>query len=643
MTLRLPGALLAAGLLILITCVPAVSDTVPGDDARAVALLAGLPVSFVQNAGQFDNSVVFSADCNGDRLYFLRDRVILATPATGGTDYQVSLSFGGSDPAPEIRGTDPLPGRANYLVGNDPGSWHTGIQTYGGVAYRGLYTGIDLSYRGTAGTLKREFLVSPGADPSVIALNYEGVDRIALLPDGTLLISTPAGALVESPPVCYQEVSGTRTEVAGAYRLTGDHTAGFSLGPYDPSYPLVIDPALNFSSYLGGNGDESPATATFVTQIPVSGIGVAVDGTGMVYVTGTTKSNNFPTVSARNYSQIGWDDVFVSKLDPVNRTIVYSTYLGGTLNDESFGITVNSRGEATVTGLTDSRNFPVVNTNKTNLSCSGVPDVFVSRLNAVGDNLTYSTYYGGCATDIGRAISQIDDDTVVVTGWTGSRTNISSPGAFQEHIANPQWDDAFVAVFDATGNTSPVATYLGGTDTDRGYAVTFDNASKQVYLTGFTESIDFPTMSPLQGKNNGDVDAFISIFDRNLTALNFSSYLGGDGKDVGFGIAIDPQSNAYLTGSTSSGGATFFRVKFPVFPISTAYQRSLLGVQDAFVTKIRPPGASPAGFVYSTYLGGSTSGPAGVLNGASQGQAIIVNNESNATVIGTTDNRDFPL
>ncbi len=644
MTRKLSGAILAAWILILISCVPAVSDPGPGDGIQAVALLAGMPVGFVQNAGQFDPSVVFSADCNGDRLYFLRDRVILATPTPGGADYQVSLSFGGADKVPEIQGTDPLPGKANYLIGNDPGSWYTGVQTFGGIVYRELYPGIDLSYKGTSGILKRELLVSPGADPSVIALTYEGVDRIALMPDGALLISTPGGALVESPPVCYQEISGVRTEVAGMYRLTGDHTAGFTLGAYDPSHPLVIDPALNFSSYLGGNRDESPATSTFVTQIPVSGIGVALDGSGMVYVTGSTESTNFPTVSARNYSQIGWDDVFVSKLDPVNRTIIYSTYLGGTLNDEPFGITVNSRGEATVTGLTDSRNFPVVNSNKGNLSCSGVPDVFVTRLNALGDNLTYSTYYGGCATDVGRAIAQIDDDSVVVTGWTGSRTNISTSGAFQRRMADPRFDEAFVAVFDTTNNDSPeAATYLGGTDQDRGMAVTFDNVSNQIYLTGFTRSVDFPLLRPLQGKNNGDVDAFVTIFDANLTALNFSSYLGGDGNDVGFGIAADPQSNAYLTGSTGSGGATFFRVKFPVFPVTTAYQRSLLGVQDAFITKIRPPaGAAPAAFVYSTYLGGSTSGPAGVLNGASQGQGIIVNNESNATIIGTTDNRDFP-
>ncbi len=644
MTWRTSRAAVAIVIFLAVCWPPALSDPA-GDDTGGAGLLSGLTLSFVENVGQFDPSVLFGVNCNGEHLYFLRDRLILGASST--SDAQVFLGFTGSNQAIMVEGTDPLPGKANYLIGNDPNGWVANVDTFGGLIYRDIYPGIDLLYKGTSGTLKREFIVSPGSDPAQINLLYGGVEEVSILPDGSVLITTPSGSLTETAPICYQEITGARNPVKATFEMRGGQTLGISLGSYDPTYPLVIDPAINFSSYLGGNGDESPAVATFVTQIPVSGVGIAVDQNGMVYITGTTESNNFPTASARNYSQIGWDDVFVTKVDPVNRTIVYSTYLGGTLNDEAFGISVNSRGEATVTGLTDSRNFPVVNASKTNLSCSGVPDVFVSRLSARGDALTFSTYYGGCSADVGRAIAQIDDERVVVTGWTGSKTNISTPGAYQEHIVDPRWDDAFVAIFgpDTENNMSPEsATYLGGTDQDRAMSVAVNNDSKQIYITGFTRSVDFPLSAPVQGRNMGNADAFFAIFEPDLASLNCSSYLGGDGDDAGLGIATDAQGNAYLTGSTASGGATFFRVKFPVFPVASAYQRSLLGIQDAFVTKIRPPtSTSAAGFVYSTYLGGSTSGPSGVMNGISQGQAIFVNNESNATVIGTTDNRDFPV
>ena len=599
-------AALAASLVVVspqILPVPAASSA--GAEERAVEGYGDLPISFEPNVGQAPNRYDFVAR---GQSFGMAIQATGATLALGTKEAQdiVRLDLLGADRSARPRALESLPGVVNYFIGNDPSKWRSDVSTFGRVSYREILPGIDVTYYGTnAGTLEYDFVVAPGADPTDIRVGFSGASDVALR-DGSLVITTASGAVTQEAPVLYQSIAGRRVPVDGRFSLAGDEV-GFEVGAYDHQHPLVIDPTLTYSTYLGGSGYENV-------------YGIAVDGSGAAYVTGYTTSTNFPMQSPFQGSSAGTPDAFVAKLNATGSGLIYSTYLGGSGTDLGFGIAVDGSGAAYVTGSTTSTNFPTQSPFQG--SNAGSTDAFVTKLNATGSALIYSTYLGGPSSaggpgdDLGYGIAVDGSGAAYVAGSTTS-TTFPTQSPFQG--SNAGSTDAFVTKLSATGSALVYSTYLGGSNDDfaRGIAV---DGSGAAYVTGSTTSTTFPTQSPFQGSNAGSTDAFVTKLSATGSALVYSTYLGGSNDDFARGIAVDGSGAAYVTGSTTSTN----------FPTQSPFQGSNAGSTDAFVTKLNATGSA---LIYSTYLGGS---------GPDLGYGIAVDGSGVAYVAGITVSTNFP-
>ncbi|HEV8597658.1 MAG TPA: SBBP repeat-containing protein [Candidatus Dormibacteraeota bacterium] len=461
----------------------------------AVNAYGQLPLSFVANAGHDHPDVRFSAQAGAVSFWFTSTQAVFSF-AGEHKGVNLGLGFLGANPAPAIEGTDPLAGKVNYFLGDDPSAWKTGLPTYGELVYRGLWPGIDLAFRGEAGTLKYEFRVAPGADVSNIRLEYRGADMLTLSPTGDLILSTAVGPITDAKPVSYQVVGGNRVPVESRYALEGN-TYGFALGAYDTSRPVVIDPGLAYSTYLGGSGGDN-------------GTGIAVDGLGNAYLTGQTSSANFPTtVGAFDTSANGNFDAFVTKLGPSGGApLLYSTYLGGSSFDQGLGIAVDGLGNAYLTGQTSSANFPTT-VGAFDTSANG-NDAFVTKLGPSGSApLLYSTYLGGSGFDQGNGIAVDGLGNAYLTGFTDSTNFPTTVGAFDTSYNGGV--DAFVTKLGPSGSAPLLhSTYLGGSGGDNGTGIAVDGLGN-AYLTGRTGSANFPTtVGAFDTSHNGGADAFVT-------------------------------------------------------------------------------------------------------------------------------------
>jgi hypothetical protein len=534
----------------------------------------------------------------------------------------------GANPTAQVEGLEELPGKANYFLGNDPKKWRTDVSTYGKVKYHDVYPGIDLLYYGRQQQLEYDLVLSHGADPRSIRLSFEGADKLEVDPQGNLVLHTASGELVQHAPHIYQEVGNRKRTIPGRYilvqsqhsELSTDHLPGipqqvaFQMDGYDPHRALVIDPVLVYSTYLGGSGNDG-------------GSSIAVDITGNAYFTGGTGSIDFPTANAfqpaLGAGGIAGGDAFVGKLNAAGSALVYSTYLGGSGGEGGSGIAVDTAGNAYLTGLTSSPDFPTANPLQPGLG--GGDDAFVTKLNASGSALVYSTFLGGSDDESGNGIAVDPGGNAYVTGVTGSNdfptANPLQPVFAASNGCGDQrpfpCPDGFVAKLNPAGGTLVYATFLRGHSADSGDGIVVDTIGN-AYLTGQTSSPDFPTANALQQRYNGGDsffgDAFVAKLNAAGTALVYSTYLGGSGAELGSGIAVDSAGNAYLTGLTIS----------PDFPTANP-----LG-GDAFVTKLNPAGSA---LVYSTFLGGSSY---------DSGSGIAVDSAGNSYVIGQTYSPDFP-
>ncbi|WP_077490175.1 SBBP repeat-containing protein [Sinomonas mesophila] len=560
-----------------------------------------LPLSFVANAGQTDESVRYYAQGAGFGFFFTEGKAVLSL-AKGDRGHALELGFLGSSPDATLEAGEPAAGTVNYLTA---GESHTSLPTYQQVVYRGLWPGIDMVFAGRDGTLKYEFHVAPGADPGDIRLSYGGADGLALGPAGALLIDTPLGALRDSAPTSYQLIDGRSVPVESRYALE-DHSYGFALGGYDRSQPLVIDPALAYSTYLGGSGIDA-------------GLSIAVDASGNAYVTGSTNSTDFPTTVGAFDTTINGDDAFVTKLSPTGSSLVYSTYLGGSGFDTGAGVAVDAVGSAYVTGTTDSADFPTT-AGAFDTTFNSGNDAFVTKLNPAGSALVYSTYLGGTSFDNGFGIALDAAGSAYVTGETSSTDFPTTASAF-DTIHNGGIRDAFVTKLDPTGSSLLYSTYLGGSDDDNGFGVAVD-AAASAYVTGATGSTNFPTTAgAFDTTLDGGGDAFVTKLSPTGSSLVYSTYLGGGNFDPGNGVAVDATGSAHVTGSTTS-------TDFPT--TAGAFDTTANGSNDAFVTKLSPTGSS---LVYSTYLGGS---------GFDRGLGVAVDAAGNTYITGNTSSTDFP-
>jgi hypothetical protein len=592
-----------------------------------------LPLQFEANQGQTDRQVRFLARGAGYSLYLTAGEavLVLAKPnpdakydaKTHAKPTVLRMSLVNAAPAPRVSGLEELPGKANYFIGQDPAKWRTNVPTYAKVHYGEVYPGIDLVYYGNQRQLEYDFVVAPGADPKKIVLGFKGAERLEIDAQGDLVLHAARGDVRLRKPVIYQEIDGTRRDIEGGYVPRGVKQIGFNVAAYDRSRPLVIDPVLAYSTYLGGSGGDS-------------GIRIALDAGGNAYVTGNTMSIDFPTtpgafqLTFRGGGIFFGGDAFVTKLDPTGSTLVYSTFLGGSGFDRGYGIVVDADGHAYVTGYTASVDFPTT-VGALQTTSGGSSDAFITKLNPTGSALVYSTYLGGSGGDASYGGIAVDAaGNAYVAGTTESLNFPTTPGAFQL-ARGCCGGDAFVAKLNPTGSGLVYSTYLGGGNSDGANGIAVD-AAGNAYVAGATLSINFPSTAgafqPICG-GGGAWDAFVTKLNPTGSALVYSTFLGGGRSDGAGGIAVDADGNAYVTGSTDSSN---FPTTAGAFQ-TTFVERYLGGghfANDAFVTKLNPTGSA---LVYSTYLGGG---------GSDLGLGIAVDAAGNAHVTGYTDSIDFP-
>jgi uncharacterized protein (TIGR03437 family) len=613
-----------------------------------------VPLSFEPNRGQAPAPARYLARGSSYTLYLESGEVVVA----GRNGRSLRTTLAGANRKAVVVGEDAQSSVSNYFVGSDPGKWQSSVPNYARVKYKDVYPGIDLVYYGKDGSLEYDWIVAPGADPRKIRMVFHGAERIRIDGRGDLVIQAAGSEYRHKRPEIYQEIAGRRVPVGGRWTLHG-REGSFTLNDYDRGKPLVIDPPLIYSTYQGGSGLDY-------------GYAVAVDSIGNTYVTGGVGSTNFAGTLQ------GLEDAFVIKINPSGTAKMYTTYIGGGSSDEGHGIAVDVQGNAWVTGTTGSMDFPLKNAIQSKMAGSG--DMFLTKLNAAGA-ISYSTYFGGIGQDTGSGIALDPSGNVYVTGTTFS-ADFPTKNPFQS--ARGAQSDAFIAKFnpsgsvvyatylggnnvdqgnaiavDAAGNAyvtgytastnfplqSPIrssltsgavnafvtkinpagsalvySTYLGGTTTDYGTGIAVDS-SGNAYVTGPTNSDDFPLVNPIDNKLGSHAvdDIFVAKFNPSGSALVYSTYLGGGSEDEPYAIAIDQTGNAYITGRTNSSD----------FPLVSAIQGTRTAF-DMFVTEINAAGSA---VLFSTFLGGS---------GNESGRGIAVDTLGNIHVAGEGTSANFP-
>ena len=581
-----------------VTRQPAASASEPGTSPLRL-----LPLHFEENRGQAPATVKYLARAAGYDAFLTGGgaHIALRGPATNHSDPRVrgiGIRFVGSDATAGVDSSDPLPGRINYLRGNDPARWQVDVPTYRRVRYHEAYPGIDVVFYGNNQQLEYDFIVAPGANHRQVRLDVEGADRLQIDSEGNLLLHVGDRHIVQRRPVAYQLTANGREHVDARYTRHGATGIGFDIGAYDLALPLVIDPVLVYSTYFGGSSYDDI-------------LGVATDATGHVYIAGSTLSTDFPTTAgAYDTTADGSQDVYVAKLNPTGTALVYATVIGGTNLDHGYAVRVDAGGRAHVTGDTQSADFPATAGAVGGGCASGCgSDTFVVKLNAAGSALLYSARLSGTSNETGLDLALDEDGSAVVAGQTSSRDFPISADAYQPAKRGSEFlNDYFVTKLNASGSAIVYSTYLGGfAQEDNLVSVAIDSAGN-AYVGGETPSADFPTRNARQATLRGDSDGFVSAFGP-FGNLLFSTFHGGSARDGVVEIAVDADSAVYVTGATTSAD----------FPLVAAAD-STVAARDAFVTKFLPGGASLA---YSTFIGG---------NNDDGGRGIAVDAAGNAHV-----------
>ncbi len=613
------------------------------DPSKVKAAYSQLPVYFEPNQGQADSRVKFLCRGLGYNLFLTDTESVLVleharsnskkTPIglrgprglrLGRNDHikreVVRLQLEGAQTPSAIEGLDKLQGVSNYFIGKDPRQWHSNVSQYARVRLKNIYPGVDVVYYGNFGKLEHDFIVSPGVDPSCVRFALKGVKETHLDAEGNLVLKTACEQFSLKAPLVYQQLDGHRKIVRSQYHLAGQQVV-FSVSDYDKKYPLVIDPVLDYSTYLSGsniNGDRE--------------LGLAVDGSGDVYISGSAISTNFPTTAgvyqstdpmANNYH------VYVAKFDPTQtgaNSLIYSTYLGGSGTDDGNGIAVDSSNNAYVIGETTSSNYPTTG-GAYQTANWGVTNAFVTKLNPTGSSLVYSTYLGGSAVDDAINIALDSSNNAYVCGQSTSTDFPTTAGAFQTtNNQSTGFGNGFITKVNSTGTGLIFSTYLGGAGPDIVAGITVDS-SDNVYVAGSAYSTNFPTTSgAFQTANSGFYDGFVTKLNPAGTALIYSTYLGGGSLDYAFRVVVDVNGYAYVTGYSSSSN----------FPTTAgAYRTTFPGAfyGDAYVVKLNLTGT---GLVYSTWLGGNSS------NSGDTGDGLAIDGNGDVYLTGTAASSNFP-
>jgi hypothetical protein len=602
--------------------------TAKGNDSSAAHLDASFgkfPLYFIENQGQAAEAVSYYVKGSDRLLYFTSSGVTLSLSMKDNEQAQrwiVKLRFLGarSDTKPE--GVDRQTAVYSYFKGPRE-AWRTSIPTYGKLVYKNLWPGIDLVYSGTVDRLKYEFVVAPGADPSRIRLAYHGASKVALHKSGALEIVTPAGSFEDDVPYAYQRIEGKQKEVGLRYapverRTEAVFTYGFEVGEYDPAEPLILDPSLLvYSGFLGGDA-------------PDEADDVAVDATGCAYLIGTTASDEstFPvkvgpdlTMNAASY----YYDAFVAKVNARGDGLIYCGYIGGTKQEEGYGIDVDSEGNAYITGrtYTDDGSFPVEVGPV--LTYSGNDDAFVAKVSAQGTALLYCGYIGGSDKDEGLGIAVSSEGRAHVVGMTKSDQS-TFPVVEGPDITFNGWTDAFLACVNAAGTGFDFCGYIGGTEFDEAVAVAVDS-SNDIYLTGVTHSTQstFPVKIGPDLTKNANMDSYVAKIGGADAKIVYCGYIGGKETDYSCDITVDMDGSAYVAGWTESDELTF--------PVKTGPELTFDGKDDGYIARVKPDGT---GLDYCGYIGG---------DGYDAARAVAVDKQRRAYLAGGTNSLhlSFPV
>jgi hypothetical protein len=638
-----------------------------------------VPVSFEQNIGQAGADVKYLSRGLGGTLFLTQNEAVWVSRGASGVGV-LRMALRGAQENVAMAGEAPIATRSHYLHGNHASQWRLGAPHYAQVRAVSVYPGIDVVYRSAADArLEYDFVVAPGANLEAIRLAFTGMDGVRINEGGDLVLPVSGGELVQHAPVAYQYADGVRVPVAASFKLNADGSVGFRMAAHDRGRPLVIDPVVSFSTYLGDvytsikdikvmpDGSAYLYGYTSLADLPVTagalqgalaggsdayiaklaadgtryefltylggsgneesggsiGPGIAIDGKGGIYVTGRTDSVDFPLLNPLQSGMIGGTDFYVAKLDQTGSRLIYATYLGGPDSASPTGnrpseagptIAVDRTGNVYIMGYTNAAGYPVVNAYQTNLA--GGLDGVLTKLNARGSSMIFSTYFGGSADDKPRGIAVDGRGNALITGRVDSS---DFPLARPLQGVHGGQGDIFVSRFTPAGGLD-FSTFWGGANTEKGRAVTLDRRGN-IYITGNTQSADFPTLNPIQGSLAGGGDMFVLGISAALDRMIYATYLGGAEDDEGSAIAVDSYSNAFVAGFTKS----------LAFPVVQPFQGSLAGPQDAVVVKMNARGSS---VMYASPLGGS---------GTDESVAIGVDGVGNAYVAGTTDSTDFPL
>ena len=602
-----------------------------------------LPWSFEENHGQTNPKVKFLSRAKGYTAFLTSKGFVLglhpARTAKSGASSQrgektqsrttLELTLIDSAENPKVVGENPQTAKVNYFIGNDPGKWVRNVPTYGRIRYKNVYPGIDLIYYGNRRQLEYDFAISPHADPNSIEFEIKGARQISVDQTGNLVLTIGTEELRLLRPGVYQEMNGHRQPLQAQYVIRGGSRVGFQVAKFNRARPLVIDPTLLFSSYLGGSGDDIPS-------------GIAADSNGNVYLCGYTDSADFPGATMGSFPA-GSDHVFVAKLDASGSNLIYADYIGGNSQDYGYALALDSANEVYVTGSTASSDFPTINPYQG--IYPGSFNAFLTKLSSDGSQLLYSTYLGGNGSDVPSKVA-IDSASNVLLAGTTSSTNFPVLNAYQS-TASPNQGGlygtyGFLTKFSPDGSSLAFSTYLGGSSNDplncggtqcwippttTLNGMTLD-ASGNAYLAGITNTNDFPTTSGAYLTANSTTQnstvGFLSKIS-SVGALRYSTYFY---ETTGFtdltAVAVDTTGSAYVTGYAYSNGT---------FPITTTSicdpNDSTISCDFGFVTKVDPTGSTLS---YSTFLG---------PNNIALPEAIVLDGNNNAYVLATTSSDSF--
>ncbi|MBX2959109.1 MAG: SBBP repeat-containing protein [Flavobacteriales bacterium] len=519
--------------------------------------------------------------------------------------HRVLMNLIGSNLEVIPEGKDKQTAYYNYFIGNDDNKHASNVGLYKEALVKDVYIGIDMRYYFDKGNLRYDYIVNPGADPKQIRFSIDGSENTYVNTQGELIFTTRFGEVKNADLYCYQKQD--KKTVNAKFTNLGEYLT-ITLGDYNKNQTLIIDPLI-YSTYIGGSNTEW-------------GNSIVLNATNNAYITGQSESIDYDIIAgAFQTTNAGIEDVFVTKLNATGTTLLYSTYIGGSGSERGQSIAIDVSGNAYVTGYTGSTNFDITAGAFQTIN-DGMKDIFVTKLNATGTAILYSTYLGGNNDDFANSIAIDTSGNAYITGYTGYFYDVTS-GAYQTTFLGGNWD-AFVTKLNSTGTALVYSTFIGGSDTDWGFSIALD-ASNNAYIFGETRSTNYNTTSgAFQTTFGGGLnDVFVTKLNASGTALLYSTYIGGNDYDYGYSLALDASGNAYVTGYTSSSD---YDVTLGAF--QTTYGG---GLYDVFVTKLNATGTD---LLYSTYIGGSSS---------DLGRSIALDASGNAYITGYTSSTNFDI